>query len=70
MYQFTVGDKVQLKVGGPEMVIGRFTQSARGKDFNNAECFWVEDGKSMKDIFPFSVLEKSPTITDIGAELL
>ncbi|BBE79608.1 MULTISPECIES: YodC family protein [Phytobacter] len=70
MYQFAVGDKVQLKVGGPEMVIGRFTQTTRGKDFNGAECFWVEDGKNTKDIFPFAVLEKVPTITEIGAELL
>lgn len=70
MHQFIKGDVVQLKIGGPEMIIGRFTQSARGKGFDSAECFWVEDGKNVKDIFPFVVLEKVPTINEIGAELL
>ena len=58
--QFSVGDVVRLKSGGPRMVIaqlGRFGYEPTDR----AKCEWFEGGKRGEDVFELSSLELQDT---------
>lgn len=50
--QFTVGDAVRLKIGGPVMIVGEM-------DDKNAWCDWIDGKKPIRRMYPLVALVKA-----------
>lgn len=68
MTEFTKGDVVQLKSGGPLMTVadlGDYSFSAGPQ--NGVKCVWFEKTKNFEDVFDAAVLKKaSPGLGSVG----
>lgn len=53
-YNFSIGDTVQLKSGGPVMTI----ESFKLPDESVAVCTWFKDKERKVDNFPIEILRK------------
>lgn len=60
MDQFSLGDVVELKSGGPRMTIGRAIPSCVSDDRGRLECLWFEGSRKHIDEFPAETLIKVP----------
>lgn len=57
MHQFTVGDVVQLKSGGPLMTIHAIGDYSPTGPNPGALCVWFDERKKVKDVFDPRTLE-------------
>jgi uncharacterized protein YodC (DUF2158 family) len=59
-HEFDVGDCVQLKSGGPEMIIEEIEKYG-GED--KAKCIWFDGKKKVSDVFRFETLTKCSAVS-------
>ena len=59
MEEIKPGDKVQLKSGGPEMVVEDYAVVVLGdSDRSHAVCSWFNNSTPTKNTFPIIALKK------------
>lgn len=56
--RLNIGDKVQLKSGGPIMVVKHIYNSGNGSLSGQLVCIWIDDNKCNEIIVPEEVLDK------------
>lgn len=59
MSNFVKGDEVQLKSGGPKMVISELGDFSPMGPTEGARCVWFDKTKKMEDVFDIAVLKKA-----------
>ena len=68
MYEFNIGDVVQLKSGGPKMTVHRIIRGGdlemlasalKGADKGDIECKWFENGRIESSYFKPMMLVKA-----------
>lgn len=58
MSELVNGDEVQLKSGGPKMVISELGDFSPMGPREGARCVWFDKSKKMEDVFDIAVLKK------------
>lgn len=66
MSELAKGDEVQLKSGGPKMVISELGDFSPMGPVEGARCVWFDKTKKMEDVFDVAVLKKAAA-AGIGA---
>jgi uncharacterized protein YodC (DUF2158 family) len=56
--EFSVGDVVQLKSGGPKMTIDTIGKFGMGSTRDQAKCVWFEGTKRLEGLFELQTLTK------------